>query len=44
VRLLSEERRELFLATVAEAIDAQAHGEPVSIPMRTRLCLARRRP
>jgi SAM-dependent methyltransferase len=44
VRLLSEERRELFLAAVAEAIDAQANGEPVSIPMRTRLHLARRRP
>jgi SAM-dependent methyltransferase len=40
VRLLSEDRREAFLAAVAEAIDA--HGEPVSIPMRTRLCLARR--
>jgi hypothetical protein len=40
VRLLSEDRRERFLATVAHAI--QAHGEPVRIPMRTRLCLARR--
>ncbi|HEY6522682.1 MAG TPA: class I SAM-dependent methyltransferase [Solirubrobacteraceae bacterium] len=40
VRLLSEERREPFLAAVAEAIDA--HGEPLSIPMRTLLCLARR--
>ena len=34
VRLLSEERREPFLAAVAEVIDA--HGEPLSIPMRTR--------
>jgi SAM-dependent methyltransferase len=40
VRLLREDRPELFLAAVAEVIDA--HGEPVSIPMRTRLCLARR--
>jgi SAM-dependent methyltransferase len=40
VRLLSEDRREQFLAAVAEAIGA--HGEPVRIPMRTRLCLARR--
>jgi hypothetical protein len=36
----AELRREPFLAAVAEAIEA--HGEPVSIPMRTRLCLARR--
>jgi SAM-dependent methyltransferase len=40
VRLLSEERREPFLAAVAQAIET--HGEPVSIPMRTLLCLARR--
>jgi len=40
VRLLSEDRRERFLAAIAHAIEA--HGEPVRIPMRTRLCLARR--
>lgn len=40
VRLLDEDRREPFLSAVAEAIEA--HGQPVSIPMRTRLCLARR--
>jgi hypothetical protein len=40
VRLLSADRREQFLAAVAEVIDA--HGEPVIVPMRTRLCLARR--
>jgi SAM-dependent methyltransferase len=40
VRLLDVERRDPFLAAVCEAIEA--HGEPVSIPMRTRLCLARR--
>jgi SAM-dependent methyltransferase len=40
VRLLSEDRRERFLAAVAHAI--QARGEPVRIPMQTRLCLARR--
>jgi SAM-dependent methyltransferase len=40
VRLLDNERRGVFLAAVHEAI--AAHGEPVSIPMRTRLCLARR--
>jgi SAM-dependent methyltransferase len=40
VRLLDVERREPFLAAVSEAIEA--HGEPVSIPMRTRLCLTRR--
>ena len=39
VRLLDEDRRESFLAAVAEAIEAR--GEPVSIPMRTRLCVAR---
>jgi SAM-dependent methyltransferase len=40
VRLLDDERRDAFLAAVTDAIEA--HGEPVSIPMRTRLCLARR--
>jgi hypothetical protein len=39
-RLLDEDRREAFLAAIAHAIDA--HGEPVIVPMRTRLCLARR--
>jgi SAM-dependent methyltransferase len=40
VRLLSEDRRDRFLAAVADVIDAR--GEPVIVPMRTRLCLARR--
>ncbi len=40
VRLLSEDRREPFLAAVAGVIDA--HGEPICVPMWTRLCLARR--
>jgi SAM-dependent methyltransferase len=40
VRLLEEERRNAFLAAVTEATEAQ--GEAVSIPMRTRLCIARR--
>jgi SAM-dependent methyltransferase len=40
VRLLDAERREPFLATITEVLEA--HGEPVRIPMRTRLCLARR--
>ena len=40
VRLMDAGRRELLLAAVAEAIGA--HGEPLSLPMRTRLCLARR--
>jgi SAM-dependent methyltransferase len=40
VRLLDEDRREAFLAAVAHAIEA--HGQPVIVPMRTRLCLARR--
>jgi hypothetical protein len=42
VRLLSEDRREQFLAAVAEAIGA--HGQPVRTPVQTRLCLARRAP
>jgi SAM-dependent methyltransferase len=40
VRLLEDDRRDAFLAAVAEAI--RGHGEPVTVPMRTRLCLARR--
>lgn len=40
VRLLDDVRRGPFLAAITEAI--AAHGAPVSIPMRTRLCLARR--
>ncbi|MFZ1992645.1 MAG: hypothetical protein WAU75_00940, partial [Solirubrobacteraceae bacterium] len=40
VRLLDDARRDAFLTAVHEAV--AAHGEPVSIPMRTRLCLARR--
>jgi SAM-dependent methyltransferase len=40
IRLLDAERREPFLKAIAEAIEA--HGQPVSIPMRTQLCLARR--
>lgn len=40
VRLLDPNRREPFLAAIVESIEG--HGEPVSIPMRTRLCLARR--
>jgi SAM-dependent methyltransferase len=40
VRLLDAERREAFLAAITEAI--KAHGQPVSIPMHTRMCLARR--
>jgi hypothetical protein len=40
VRLLEEERRDTFLAAVTDAIAAR--GEAVSLPVRTRLCLARR--
>jgi SAM-dependent methyltransferase len=40
VRLLDGVQREALLAAVTEVIEA--HGEPLSIPMRTRLCLARR--
>ena len=40
VRLLDADRREPFLAAITQAIED--HGEPVGIPMRTRLCLARR--
>jgi SAM-dependent methyltransferase len=40
VRLLGDDRRGVFLAAVTEAI--RVHGEPLTVPMRTRLCLARR--
>ncbi len=40
IRLLDERRRTSLLDAVAQAIDA--HGEPLTLPMRTRLCLARR--
>jgi SAM-dependent methyltransferase len=40
VRLLDAESRDAFLVAITEAIEA--HGEPVSIPMRTQRCLARR--
>ncbi len=40
IRLLEDRRRGPFLAAVTDAIEA--HGEPVSIPMRTQVCLARR--
>jgi SAM-dependent methyltransferase len=40
VRLLDAERRDTFLAAITDAIEA--HGAPVTIPMRTQLCLARR--
>ncbi len=40
VRLLDDGRRATFLAAVTEAISV--HGEPLTVPMRTRLCLARR--
>jgi SAM-dependent methyltransferase len=40
VRLLDPAQRDPLLAAVAEVVDAG--GEPVSIPMRTRLCLAQR--
>ena len=40
IRLLDEARRTGLFAAVTAAIDA--HGEPLTLPMRTRLCLARR--
>lgn len=40
IRLLDTARRESFLTAITEAIEA--HGEPVGIPMRTQLCVARR--
>jgi SAM-dependent methyltransferase len=42
ILLLDEERREPLFAAVAEVIDA--HGGVLTLPMRTRLCLARRVP
>jgi SAM-dependent methyltransferase len=41
IRLLAEAHRTTLFAAVTAVIDA--HGEPVTLPMRTRLCLARRR-
>jgi SAM-dependent methyltransferase len=40
VRLLDAGRRDAFLGAVTEAVEA--YGGPVSVPMRTHLCLARR--
>jgi SAM-dependent methyltransferase len=40
IRLMQEAHRTALLGAVAAAIDA--HGEPLTLPMRTRLCLARR--
>jgi SAM-dependent methyltransferase len=40
IRLLDEARRTGLLGAVTAAISA--HGEPLALPMRTRLCLARR--
>jgi SAM-dependent methyltransferase len=40
IRLLDEPRRAALLAAVTAAIEAR--GEPLVLPMRTRLCLARR--
>jgi SAM-dependent methyltransferase len=40
IRLLDEERRTSLLAAVTTVIDA--HGGALTLPMRTRLCLARR--
>jgi SAM-dependent methyltransferase len=40
IRVLDEAPRSGQLAAVAAAI--KAHGEPLTLPMRTRLCLARR--
>ena len=40
IRLMEEARRTALLDAVFAAIDA--HGEPLMLPMRTRLCLARR--
>ena len=40
IRLLDEARRTRLFAAVTAAINA--HGEPLTLPMRTRLCLARR--
>jgi SAM-dependent methyltransferase len=40
IRLMEEAHRTALLAAVTTAIDG--HGEPLTLPMRTRLCLARR--
>lgn len=40
IRLLNETRRRALLAAVIAAIDV--HRETLTLPMRTRLCLARR--
>jgi SAM-dependent methyltransferase len=40
VRMLASDRRDAFLAAITRAIETI--GEPMSLPMRTRLCLARR--
>ena len=40
IRLLDEARRTQLFAAVTAVI--KAHGEPLTLPMRTRLCLARR--
>ncbi len=40
IRVIEEARRAALLAAVAAAINA--HGESLTLPMRTRLCLARR--
>ena len=41
IRLMDEVSRSALLAAVGAVIEA--HGEPLTLPMRTRLCLARRR-
>jgi SAM-dependent methyltransferase len=40
IRLMCDARRVALLTAVADVIDA--HGQPLTLPMRTRLCLARR--
>lgn len=40
IRLLDEDHRMALFAAVTKAVDA--HGELLTLPMRTRLCLARR--
>lgn len=40
IRLLDEERRMALLSAVSAVIEAQ--GDQLTLPMRTRLCLARR--
>lgn len=41
IRMLSEQQRDALLSGVQDAIEA--HGGTVGMPMRTRLCVARRR-